>query len=234
MSKNKLQKFTELADFKNVIQPNITETHNKEFSFKGKWNTDYFKNDNPIILEVGCGKAEYTVGLAQKYPDINFIAIDIKGSRLWKGAKTSLEKNITNAVFLRTKIDLLQSFFAEDEISEIWVPFPDPQPQKPNKRLISPKFLNLYRKFVKNNATIHLKTDSLELHEYALEVLELNKIKPIICSNNIYSNELSINIKQQLDNEITKIQTFYEKKFIADGKKITYLKFCLNKEEVIL
>ena len=220
MSKNKLEKFAELKKFENVIQPKIKGTYTIDYELKGKWNNKYFKNNHPITLELGCGKAEYTIFLSQKYRNKNFIAIDIKGARIWKGAKEAIEKNLKNAVFLRTKIDLLNAFFEKNEVSELWIPFPDPQPKKQNKRLTSPYFLNLYKKFITKDCIIHLKTDNLPLYEYTLEMLEYNKIKPIIYSNDLYSSSIN--------EDVNEIKTFYEKQFISQGKKITYIKFSIN------
>ena len=220
MSKNKLEKFAELKKFKNVIQPNIKGTYSVDFELKGKWNENYFENNNPITLELGCGKAEYTIFLSQKYKNQNFIAVDIKGARIWKGAKEALEKNLNNTVFLRTRIDLINAFFDKNEVNEIWIPFPDPQAKKQNKRLTSPHFLNLYKKFITKDCIIHLKTDSFPLYEYTLEMLEYNKIKPIIHSNDLYSSIIN--------EDLTEVKTFYEKQFISQGKKITYIKFRIN------
>ncbi len=224
MGKNKLQKFAEMRTFPHVFQPNTLEYLNKDFDLKGKWNSDFFKNSNPIVLELACGKAEYTVGLAQKYPEKNFIAIDIKGARMWKGAKQTLEMGLKNTAFLRTRIEILDSFFAEDEVSEIWLPFPDPQPKKPSKRLTSPRFFNLYRKFLKDKSLIHLKTDNFYLFQYTLKVLEKNNVKPLIAVEDIY--------EAGLNNEVTQIKTFYEKQFLEEGKKITYLCFEFPKDKI--
>lgn len=217
MSKGKLQKFAEIAEFKNVIQPDIKMHVQENFKLKGKWAKEYFKNSNPIVLELGCGKGEYTIGLAKKNPNKNFIGLDIKGARIWRGAKTAIEKNLSNVAFIRTRIDLILSFFAKNEISEIWITFPDPQPKKQNKRLTSAKFINLYRQILTQDATIHLKTDSKLMHYYTLELLKANNIKPDNSSNNIYSGLL-------IDEDLA-IKTFYEKQFIEQGKTITYLNF---------
>jgi len=225
MTKNKLQKFAEMAQFPNVFQPDLNENINQDFYLKGKWNSDVFKNNNPIVLEVGCGKGEYSVGLGKNFKNKNFIGIDIKGSRMWLGAKTAYEQNFTNIAFLRTKIDLIKRFFADNEVSEIWIPFPDPQPKKVNKRLTSNFFLTLYQNFTVNDAIIHLKTDSILLHQYTLDLLNTNNITPIQIISDVYSSNL--------ENELTTIQTYYEKKFLIDNKKITYVSFRLNKDMVI-
>ncbi len=221
MSKNKLQKFEQMEGFENVIQPNIKDLLNINFSLKGNWNKDFFENGNPIVLEVGAGKAEYTVALAEKYPEKNFIAIDIKGARLWKGAKDALDKNLKNAAFLRTKIDFITSFFDKDEVSEIWIPFPDPQPRKQRKRLVAPMFLNRYRQFIKEEVIINLKTDNRYLFEYTSAMLKENNIEPIEKIEDLYNSETKSDVK------ITK--TFYEKKFIKKDAKITYLKFRISR-----
>ena len=225
MGKNKHKRFVEMAEFKNVFQPLSKGFKVDDFKLKGKWNKKYFKNDNSIVLELGCGKGEYTVALAKQNINKNFIGVDIKGARIWRGAKTALEIELKNVAFLRTKIEFLTNFFDENEISEIWIPFPDPQPKKVKKRLISSLFLNLYQKTLKNNGLIHLKTDSFELHQYTLALLKKNKIQPI----EVYSDVYSVNIETIL----TQVQTFYEKKFLEEGKKITYLSFRLSKNKVI-
>ncbi len=223
MSKNKLEKFAEMATFSNVFQPAGNEL--TDFKFKNKWN-EYFGNSNPIYLELGCGKGEYTIALAKKYPNINVIGVDIKGARIWRGAKTANEENLQNICFIRTKIENIGLFFGSDEISEILVPFPDPQPKKPKRRLTSFYFLSIYQKILKNDGIVHLKTDSLELHNYTKALLEKNKIEPIECYSDVYS--------ENIDSLLTQIQTFYEKMFLEENKKITYIKFRLNKEMNIL
>jgi len=222
MSKNKLQKFKEMEVFENVMQPDIKDLLNINFPLKGNWNKNYFKNNNPIVLEVGAGKAEYTVALAEKYPDKNFIALDIKGARLWKGAKDALDKNLKNAAFLRTKIDFITSFFDKDEVCEIWIPFPDPQPRKQRKRLVAPMFLNRYRQFIKQDAIINLKTDNRYLFDYASAMLKENNIEPIEQIEDLYNSETQSDVK------ITK--TFYENKFLKKDAIITFLKFKINRD----
>ena len=180
------------------------------------------KIKTPIVLELGCGKGEYTIGMAQKFPDLNFLGIDIKGARIWKGAKEAEEKGLKNVGFLRTRIELIESFFTCDEISEIWITFPDPQIKKRRhkKRLSGSRFLNSYKKFLNIDGWVHLKTDSTELYKYTNELLQLNNIKPEISTDNLYSGEI--------ESEILSIQTHYEKLFLNEGKNITYTKFNLK------
>jgi tRNA (guanine-N7-)-methyltransferase len=220
MSKGKLEKFAEMKNFSNVLQPDIKNYIGKNFELKGKWH-QFFGNNNPIILELGCGKGEYSVGLAQKYPNKNFIGIDIKGARIYTGAKLALELNLKNILFIRSKIEFLDIFFDSDEISEIWLPFPDPQRKKQKKRLLNARFLNLYKSFLVHNGTIHLKTDNPNLYTYTLKILNYNNIQPIIATDDLYNSDLN--------NDATAIQTFYEKMFLSQGKKIFYIEFKLNK-----
>ena len=220
MPKNKLQRFAELKTFSNVHEFLYTERET-DFKLKGKWNKEYFKNNNPIVLELGCGKGEYSIGLAEKSPRKNFIGIDIKGARIWRGSKNAQEKNLSNVCFLRTQIEFIESCFAKDEVSEIWITFPDPQPNKEKKRLTHPAFLDRYRNVIKNEGIVHLKTDSLELHEFTLEIIAENKHKLLDSTNDLYGSSVSER------EEVKSIKTHYEKLFTAKGKKITYLKFRL-------
>ncbi len=225
MAKKKLARFAEMATFNHVFQPDIKWLLNNEFKLKDQWNKNFFRNNNPIVLELGCGKGEYTIGLAQAYPHKNFIGVDIKGARMWRGAKTALEKNLHNVAFVRTKIDVLAATFGAGEVSEIWITFPDPQPLKSRKRLSGAQFLNLYRKFLKENGLVHLKTDSRALYNYTMKVLELNQLPIHFKSNNLY---------QDLhDDPILSIKTFYEQGFLEQGKAITYLKFNIHSLKVI-
>jgi len=217
MAKRKKKKFAEVSEFKNVIQPDIKIHLQTDFELKGKWASEFFGNNNPVVLELGCGKGEYTVGLAGWNPKINYIGIDIKGARIWRGAKTAIEKKLTNVAFIRTHIDLIESFFESGEVSEIWITFPDPQPRKQNKRLTSARFVNMYRTILKPEGNIHLKTDSQLLHYYTLELLKQNSIQPIVSTNNLYEGKITI---PELH-----IKTFYEQQFLAQGLPITYLKF---------
>jgi len=221
VAKNKLKSFAQIDSFNHVLQPKYLEVHQKDFHLKGNWSRDFFKNDNPIVLELGCGKGEYTTGLAEINPNINYIGMDIKGARIYKGAKTVIEKNLNNVSFIRSSIEPIQSFFSENEISEIWLTFSDPQPNKPKKRLSSSIFLNKYRSFLKPNAIIHLKTDSILLYEYTTSLVEKNELTVNYKSKNVYSGEI-------LPPAVALIQTFYEKKFIKSGKSINYLEFVID------
>jgi tRNA (guanine-N7-)-methyltransferase len=218
--KDKLRKFKENATFTSLYQPALDAVLENDYELKGKWNTNVFKNDNPIVLELGCGKGEYTIALSQKFPNKNFIGIDIKGARLWKGAKFAHENKLENVAFVRTRIDFITSFFAENEISEIWITFADPQLKRSRKRLTGIMFLNRYKTFLKNDGIIHLKTDSRFLHEYTLALAKQNNLKIIEVNNDIYGSSRA--------DEILSIKTFYELQFLEKGFAITYLSFCLN------
>ncbi len=219
-SKNKLKRFNENQTFSNVIQPTREEVISDNFPFKGKWNTDYFENDNPIIVELGCGKGEYTVELAQKYPNKNFIGIDIKGARFWRGAKTAVEENLKNVAFVRTQIELIESIFAENEIDEIWITFPDPQIKykRTKHRLTNSEFLQHYKKVLKKDGVVNLKTDSEFMHGYTLGLLHGAGHEVLYANHNVYVNEGAPEV-------VTSIQTFYEKQYLEQNKAITYIKF---------
>lgn len=218
-SKNKLKRFKENETFSNVIQPSRDEIIKGEFALKGRWK-DHFGNENPLVLELGCGKGEYTIGLAQRHPDKNFIGIDIKGARFWKGAKQALEENLINVAFLRSQIELIDQLFAEKEISEIWITFPDPQIKykRTKHRLTNSTFLEKYRKILKEEGEIHLKTDSEFMHGYTLGLLQGLGYEIIYANHDVYKNEGS-------PAEVLDIQTFYEKQYLEKGKPITYLNF---------
>jgi tRNA (guanine-N7-)-methyltransferase len=225
VGKDKLVRWTELLTFDKVIQPEIGDVTGKDHPVKGNWNNKIFNNPNPIILELGCGKGEYTVELARKFPDNNYIGVDIKGARIWRGAKTANEEGLPNVAFLRTRIEFIPSFFSADEVSEIWITFPDPHPggKNFNKRLTSPVFLNKYRLFLKNNGEIHLKTDNTELFIYTLKMLDYNNIIPDFMTTDLYS--------ENFRDDISSIKTHYEKIYLKEGKKINYLSFLVNKEK---
>ena len=190
MGKNKLQKFADNETFENLFQPTFEEVWGKNHSLKGKWNSEYFCNNNSIVLELGCGKREYTVNLAKMYPQKNFIGVDIKGARLWTGAKVAYEQQMQNVAFVRTRIENIVSFFEKNEVGEIWITFPDPQPRpaRAKKRLSSSRFLGYYQNFLTQNGIVHLKTDSLGLHEYTKALIEQNNLKVQVCTNNLYNS----------------------------------------------
>lgn len=222
MGKDKLKRFSELSTFKNVFQPAL-DFYSTDHEYKGKWNKDIFCNEHPLILELGCGRGEYTTGSAQQFPENNYVGIDIKGARLWRGAKTALENNLINAAFLRIRLELIEKFFAENEAAEIWLPFPDPQQEgsRENKRLYSGFFFNKYRKIIQQNGKVHLKTDSPEVYNYTLNVLKNQKGKLLFHTDDLYSSALT-------DHALS-IQTTYEKMFLKENKKICYLCFSLEK-----
>lgn len=222
-SKNKLKRFIENESFDNVIQPSRDDLIKFNFVFRGKWKKKVFKNSNPIVLELGCGKGEYTVNLAKLNPNKNYIGIDIKGARFWRGAKTATEEKLENVIFLRTQIELLDFIFEKNEIDEIWLTFPDPQIkfQRRKHRLTNTKFLSIYKNILNDSGIIHLKTDSEFLHGYTLGKLEEMSINPIVSNHDIYKNF-------NAPVEATQIQTHYEKIYLNEGKKITYLNFKFN------
>lgn len=222
MGHRKLKKFAEVATFPNVFQPAGALKPGLSFPLKGKWR-EHFKNDNPIVLELACGRGEYTVGLARRYPDKNFIGIDIKGARMWKGAKAALEEKLNNAAFARTRIDFIKSYFDKDEVSEIWITFPDPFPSKENRRLVSPIFIEHYRRIAPKGTKVHLKTDNADLYAYTLEQVNEHDYKLILCSDNVYAD--SKKVGPELHALLTEIQTYYEKHFMAQGKQIHYVEF---------
>ena len=224
-AKNKLRRFAENESFNNLFQINYEEVVNG-FFLKDKWHSGFFKNENPIILELGCGKGEYTVGLAQRYPEKNFIGIDIKGARMWRGLKTAHEENINNLAFIRTRINLVHLFFGQDEVCEIWITFPDPHPKeiRTRKRLTSPQFLKLYKQFLKPGGIIHLKTDNIIFFEYTLDIITEEGLELLYKTYDVYN--------EGLNNEVDQIQTFYEEKWLKHGTKIKYLEFRLGNERL--
>lgn len=221
-SKNKLKRFKENEQFGNVIQPKRETISSGKFELRGNWS-DHFKNDHPIVLELGCGKGEYTVGLARQNSKKNFIGIDIKGTRMWRGAKTALEENLANVAFLRTQIELIGQLFAENEVSEIWLTFPDPQIKfkRTKHRLTNQEFLKKYKHILKEDGVVHLKTDSEFMHGYTLGLLHGLRMKIIYANHDVYKNEGS-------PKEVLEIQTFYEKQYLEQKKAITYIQFKPN------
>ena len=219
-SKNKLKRFRENEKFENVIQPSREELTDNLFELKGNWSQDFFKNAHPIVLELGCGKGEYTVELARQNPDKNFIGVDIKGARFWRGAKTALEEDLENVAFVRTQIELIEHVFAAGEVSEIWITFPDPQIKykRTKHRLTNADFLQRYKHVLKEDGVMHLKTDSEFMHGYTLGLLHGEGHEVMYAHHDIYSNEYS-------PKEVTGIQTFYEKQYLEKGKPITYIQF---------
>ena len=219
-SKNKLKRFRENDSFSNVVQPGREEVMEKKFPYRGKWASDFFKNGKPLVLELGCGKGEYSVGLAKAYPEKNFLGIDIKGARFWRGAKTALEEGLDNVGFLRSQIELIDLLFAENEVDEIWITFPDPQIKykRTKHRMTNSEFLQKYKKVLKPEGTVNLKTDSEFMHGYTLGLLHGEGHEVLHANHNVYKNEYS-------PNEVVGIQTFYEKQYLEQGKPITYIKF---------
>ena len=222
-SKNKLKRFNENETFKNVIQPERDILEKDAFELKGHWNKKFFKNDRPIILELGCGKGEYTLHLAAQNPDKNFIGIDIKGARFWRGAKTALEENRENIAFVRAQIELIDTLFAANEVAEIWITFPDPQIKfkRTKHRLTHPDFLNRYRQILQAQGRVHLKTDSEFLHGYTLGLMNDPAYQLRYAHHDIYNNP-------HAPKAAVAIQTFYEKMFLEQNKPITYLQFQFN------
>lgn len=226
MGKGKLAKFAEMETFSNVFQYPFSVVDNVPFEMKGHWREQYFKNNHPVVLELGCGKGEYTVELARLYPEMNFIGVDIKGARMWTGAKQALEAGLKNVAFLRTNIEIIDRFFAESEVQEIWLTFSDPQMKNAHKRLTSTFFLNRYRKFLVDGGIVHLKTDSNFLFTYTTCMVKENKLPVVFSTEDLYHTE-------GLDEEthkILSIQTYYESMWIERGFNIRYMKFFLPQQ----
>ena len=221
MGKKKLVRFRELESLEKVFQPPLEEIFQKDFHLKGRWKKEVFGNDHPLVLELGCGKGEYTTGLARNNPAKNFMGLDIKGARMWTGARTALDEGLYNVAFLRTRIDFINSFFAHDEVEEIWITFPDPQEKRRRikKRLPGALFLNKYREFLKDGGKVHLKTDNRELYLDTLEMVQYNELPLVQNSDDIYGEDW--------EDESVSIQTYYEKIFLAEGKAINYICFRL-------
>jgi len=216
VGKDKLKRFAEVATFGNVVQLDAGKP------FKGKWSTDFFKNNNPVVLELACGKGEYTVNLARLFPQRNFVGIDYKGNRIWRGAKTALEDGVTNVGFLRIQIENILDYFGHQEVDEIWITFPDPQPQlsREKKRLTSPQFLEKYRPILKPGGIIHLKTDNDALHAYTAEKIAVHALQLHAKTEDLYNSDYA--------DEVLSIKTYYEKKYLLKNKNINYLKFSLE------
>lgn len=207
-----------------MFQPRFENLERDDFPLKGKWRTEFFRNENPIILELGCGKGEYTIGLARRDPDLNFIGFDIKGARMWNGCKTSNELGLKNVAFIRTKVQNLAHFFSKDEVDEIWITFPDPQPResKQNKRLTSPPFLETYARVLKPKGIIHLKTDNPLLYHYTLELVRERGYELLTATEDVYASGI--------DEPVSQIQTYYEQMWLREGRIIHYLRFRLGDE----
>ena len=220
MAKKKLIHFRENLTFPHLFQPRYHEIE-EDFRMSSCWGKDFFSNTNPIVLELACGKGEYTVGLAERYPEKNFIGIDFKGARLWRGAKTVQEKNMKNVAFIRTRVDHLNKIFGPGEISEIWITFPDPQPGKERKRLTAPLFLDRYRIFLCPEGILHLKTDDLDFYNYTLGIIGQYHHPILFSTEDLYHSGFS--------EDVISIRTFYENMWLEIGKKICYIKFKLNR-----
>lgn len=227
MCKNKLRKFAEMEQLPRVLQFPFSKIKEEGFPMKGKWHSDFFGNDNPIVLELGCGRGEYTVGLAREFPDKNFIGIDIKGARMWAGAKEAHLNNMTNVGFLRTNIELLSHFFASGEVAEIWITFPDPQMKKTRKRLTATNFLEMYRKILCNNGVINLKTDSPFLFEYTSRVVAENSLPVCKKLSDVYAEPNAVD-------RILNIRTHYEKQWLSRGLTIKYIAFNLPENKPLI
>lgn len=225
MGKNKLQKFSDMESFRCVLQYPRHILIDKGFPYKGTWNKNFFPRPNPITLELGCGKGEYTVGLAQAFPDRNYIGVDIKGARMWKGAKAVEENGMDNAAFLRTEIEMISQFFAPGEVDEIWITFPDPQMQKARKRLTSSRFLTSYRSFLRPGGLVNLKTDSPFLYEYTRRLVELNGFEVLANTDDLYGSGAA--------DPVTSIKTFYEQQWLSRGKTIKLISFKIGEGEIM-
>lgn len=223
MGKGKLAKFAEMAENPLVVECPFWQLQKEGFSLKGNWHQLFFKNDNPIVLELGCGRGEYTIGLARRFPDKNFIGIDIKGARMWHGAKTAVEEGLQNVAFLRTNIECIDGLFAENEVAELWLTFSDPQMKKATKRLTSTYFMERYRRFLVDNGVINVKTDSNFLATYTQYMVERNSLPLLQCTFDLYA-------EKDIDSSLTDIRTYYESMWLERGIPIKYLKFQLPHE----
>ena len=243
MGHDKLRKFAENETFTCLLQPDASLVLDKsgdpseglrlnDHPIKGRWNGEMFHNDHPIVLELGCGKGEYTIDLSRRFPECNYIGVDIKGARLWRGAKTATEQALPNVAFLRTRIEFIEAFFGPGEVSSIWLTFSDPQLKSENSRLTSPLFLERYRKFLNPGGVIHLKTDSRFLHEYSKAVALENGLTILASTTDLYNSGgvFPPETASNLGAELFEVQTFYERMFLSQGYKITYLAFTIDHE----
>lgn len=219
MGKNKLEKFADMASYPHVFEYPYSAVDNVPFEMKGNWHKEFFKNNNPIVLELGCGRGEYTVGLGRMFPDVNFIGVDIKGARMWTGATESLESGMQNVAFLRTNIEIIDRFFAPDEVAEVWLTFSDPQMKKATKRLTSTYFMERYRKFLIDGGIIHVKTDSNFMFTYTKYMIEKNQLPVDVMTEDLYHSGMA--------DEILGIRTYYEQQWLDRGLNIKYIKFHL-------
>lgn len=227
MGKNKLAKFAEMESLPNVFQVSSKEIlAGKSFDNKGRWNELVFKNDASLVLELGCGKGEYTVGLAAMFPQKNFVGVDIKGARMWTGAKDSFEKGLNNVAFLRTNIEMIHHFFAAEEVSEIWLTFPDPQMKKVTKRLTATNFMKIYQQFLKKEGIVHLKTDSNFLFTYTREMVNENHYPVLFSTDDLYHSDMQ--------DPILGIKTYYEQQWLERGLSIKYIKFILEQRDAFI
>lgn len=222
MAKNKLERFEQNYEFGNMVQPTFKEIFNKNHKLKGRWAAEFFGNENPIVLELGCGRGEYSVALGEMFPERNYLGVDIKGARMWHGAKRAYKNEMSNVGFLRTQVEFVNSFFGEGEIEQIWLTFPDPQLRKRRikKRLVSPLFLGYYAQFLKPNGVIHLKTDSQHLHDYTKAVIEHNGLTLETSCSDIYGTNYA--------DQLLSIKTAYERNYLKKGLPISYLRFSLG------
>ena len=222
MGKGKLAKFADMAEYPHVVEYPYSVADEVPFEMKGHWGRDFFKNDNPIVLELGCGRGEYTVGLARRYPDKNFIGVDIKGARMWTGATDALREGLANVAFLRTNIEIIDRFFGQNEVCEIWLTFSDPQMKKATKRLTSTYFMNRYRKFLVPDGLVHLKTDSNFMFTYTKCMVEENRLPVEFVTDDLYHSGIS--------DDILSIRTYYEQQWLDRGLNIKYIRFRLPQE----
>ena len=225
MSKGKLAKFADMATYDNVFQYPYGALEHDGFPLRGHWHEEFFHNQNPIVLELGCGKGEYTVGLARLFPDMNFIGVDIKGARMWTGATEAVRNGMKNVAFIRTNIEIIDRFFAPDEVQEIWLTFSDPQMKKPTKRLTSTFFMERYRRFLVDGGIIHLKTDSNFLFTYTTYMVERNRLPLLFRTEDLYHSPLSTQ-----HSPLITLQTYYEQMWMERGLNIKYMKWQLPHE----